>query len=64
MFDAKALPPNIRAIIFDCDGTLVDTPPVYARAWAAGFRSSGKDMTPDWYLARAGIWTPSRPSRV
>lgn len=55
MFDAKALPPDIRAIIFDCDGTLVDTPPVYARAWAAGFRSSGKDMTPDWYLARAGM---------
>jgi beta-phosphoglucomutase-like phosphatase (HAD superfamily) len=55
MIDPKALPPDIRAIIFDCDGTLVDTPPVYARAWAAGFRSSGKDMAPDWYFARAGM---------
>lgn len=55
MLDADPLPPDIRAIIFDCDGTLVDTPPVYARAWAAGLRSSGTEMTTDWYLARAGM---------
>ena len=51
----RQVPPGIRAIIFDCDGTLVDTPPVYVRAWATGFRSSGKAMAPDWYLARAGL---------
>jgi beta-phosphoglucomutase-like phosphatase (HAD superfamily) len=55
MFDATTLPADIRAIIFDCDGTLVDTRPVYARAWATGFRSSGRDMAPGWYLARAGM---------
>ena len=33
-----------RAIIFDCDGTLVDSPPLYARAWVAGFRAAGADM--------------------
>jgi HAD superfamily hydrolase (TIGR01509 family) len=43
------------AILFDCDGTLIDTPPLYARAWAAGLRLSGIEMAPEWYLARAGL---------
>jgi beta-phosphoglucomutase-like phosphatase (HAD superfamily) len=55
MIDATMLPPGTRALIFDCDGTLVDTPPLYARAWATGLRSSGREMAHDWYLARAGM---------
>lgn len=55
MLDLQALPSDIRAIIFDCDGTLVDTPPLYARAWAAGVQASGKAMAREWYLARAGM---------
>jgi beta-phosphoglucomutase-like phosphatase (HAD superfamily) len=55
MLDLKALPSDICALVFDCDGTLVDTPSVYARAWATGFRSSGKEMTLEWYLAQAGM---------
>ena len=44
-----------RAIIFDCDGTLIDSAPIYARAWAAGFAASGIEMAPDWYLQRNGL---------
>ena len=55
MFDIGSLPAGVGALIFDCDGTLVDTPPAYARAWATGFRSAGAEMAPDWYLARAGM---------
>ena len=55
MSTLQALLADARAVIFDCDGTLVDTPPLYARAWAAGFRSSGKEMPAEWYLARAGM---------
>jgi len=55
MLDIHALPADIHGIIFDCDGTLVDTPPVYARAWAAGFRSAGKEIKAEWYLKRAGM---------
>jgi len=44
-----------RALIFDCDGTLVDTLPVYARAWSVGFATSGVEMAPDWYWARSGF---------
>lgn len=55
MPDLTHLPPDVRGLIFDCDGTLVRTPPVYAHAWATGFRSSGLEMPPEWYLDRAGL---------
>lgn len=48
------LPAGVEALIFDCDGTLVDTLPVYASAWAHGFQPSGRAMQRDWYLERAG----------
>lgn len=54
MLDIEALLRQSRAIIFDCDGTLIDTLPVYARAWGIGLGSSGTEMPPDWYLSRAG----------
>ncbi len=46
---------HARALIFDCDGTLVDSGPVYAQAWAAGFSLSGKVMSLDWYHGRNGL---------
>ncbi len=55
MSTLQALLADARAVNFDCDGTLVDTLPLYARAWAAGFRSSGKATPAEWYLARAGM---------
>ncbi|QPB18929.1 HAD family hydrolase [Rhizobium sp. 007] len=53
--DLTTLDMAFDAIIFDCDGTLVDTIPVYARAWSQGFASSGVQMNRDWYLERAGM---------
>ena len=35
---------GIKGLIFDCDGTLVDSAPVYAKAWGAGFAVSGAAM--------------------
>lgn len=46
---------SAQALIFDCDGTLANTPPVYAQAWAAGVRTAGHEMPIDWYMARAGM---------
>ena len=43
------------ALIFDCDGTLVHSGDVYARAWAEGFRLSGGEMAEDWYRLRSGL---------
>lgn len=44
-----------QALIFDCDGTLVNSFPVYSRAWAAGFALSGVTMSEQWYEARNGL---------
>ncbi|WP_143540401.1 HAD family hydrolase [Rhizobium chutanense] len=55
MIDIPSLENRFEAVIFDCDGTLVHTPPIYADAWAAGFALSGKLMNQTWYLARAGM---------
>lgn len=44
-----------RAIIFDCDGTLVDSAPLYAKAWAAGLATSGHAMAEAWYRERNGL---------
>lgn len=46
---------NIRGIIFDCDGTLVESGMIYADAWAAGFETSGIKMDVDWYHPRNGL---------
>ena len=44
-----------RALIFDCDGTLVDSGPVYCEAWATGLRLSGIEMSREWYHERVGL---------
>lgn len=49
------IPDHIQGLIFDCDGTLVDTPPLYARAWMDALRPF--DATPelDWFRPRTGL---------
>ena len=46
---------NTKGLIFDCDGTLVDSAPLYAKAWGAGFAVSGAVMADDWYHDRKGL---------
>jgi beta-phosphoglucomutase-like phosphatase (HAD superfamily) len=53
--DLENLLTEAQALIFDCDGTLVDTPAVYARAWQTAFAEAGQDMEPAWYHERAGM---------
>jgi HAD superfamily hydrolase (TIGR01509 family) len=43
------------ALIFDCDGTLIDSAPVQVRAWTAGFRAGGHDMAEAWYRSNNGL---------
>lgn len=42
-------------LVFDCDGTLLDSLPAYAAAWRAGFAGSGKCMDIHWHAARCGL---------
>ncbi|MEM9631077.1 MAG: HAD family phosphatase [Pseudomonadota bacterium] len=55
MKDLETLISKAEALIFDCDGTLVDTPALYAKAWQEAFRNAGAEMRPEWYLERAGL---------
>ncbi len=53
--DLAARIASARALIFDCDGTLIDTSAAYVKSWGAGFAAQGHHMPADWYLARIGL---------
>jgi beta-phosphoglucomutase-like phosphatase (HAD superfamily) len=48
-------PDTAQALLFDCDGTLVDSAATWERAWAEALAEHGVPITPDWYDARAGL---------
>lgn len=49
------LPNDIEAIIFDCDGTLVDTMPFHLEAWAQICDETGLYYSKESFIAKAGI---------
>jgi HAD superfamily hydrolase (TIGR01509 family) len=44
-----------RAVIFDCDGTLVESSEVHFQSFQAAVRAQGQEMARDWYYARTGL---------
>ena len=52
---ALTLPTPFSALIFDCDGTLVDTAPAHFYAITEALKLQGHTMDRDWYMARAGL---------
>ena len=52
------LPPGIRGLIFDCDGTLADTMPLHYLAWEALAERHGFTFAKDRFYALGGV--PSR----
>jgi len=46
---------TFSGLIFDCDGTLVDTPPAHLRALREGLAAHGLTMDKDWYYPRGGL---------
>jgi beta-phosphoglucomutase-like phosphatase (HAD superfamily) len=46
---------SFSALIFDCDGTLVDTAPVHLRALQHALDPLALTMTPAWYYPRVGL---------
>lgn len=52
------LPPHIKGLIFDCDGTLADTMPLHWRAWQMVTQRHGLHFPEDRFYALGGI--PSR----
>lgn len=52
-------PGDFAALIFDCDGTLADSMPIYHRAWRAALAANGAtfDFTWEIFMSRAGVST-------
>ncbi|MFA7420837.1 MAG: HAD family phosphatase [Melioribacteraceae bacterium] len=50
--------PKAKALIFDCDGTLVDSMPLHMKAWEEAVIDSGLPFDYDFFFSRKGI--PSR----
>jgi len=44
-----------RAVIFDCDGTLVDSAEAHFRSFHAALHEQGHHLDRDWYRSRTGL---------
>jgi beta-phosphoglucomutase-like phosphatase (HAD superfamily) len=56
MADASlSLDEPYSGLIFDCDGTLVDTAPIHFFAVNEAMRPLGLEMGAEWYFARVGL---------
>ena len=47
-------PAGTQALLFDCDGTLVDTLSLYRVCWRQTFGRHGFEMADEWFAERAG----------
>lgn len=49
------VPQYIKGLIFDCDGTLVDSMPLHMRAWEHVIRSKGGPWDYDFFFSKKGM---------
>ena len=54
MTDGLQPPEGTTALLFDCDGTLVDTLGLYRECWREVFGQRGFEMSDAWFTAWAG----------
>jgi beta-phosphoglucomutase family hydrolase len=52
------IPPYIKGMIFDCDGTVADTMPLHYQAWVEALGDHGVDFPEALFYEMAGIPTP------
>lgn len=60
----SALRAGVCALVFDCDGTLVDSLPAHFVATRAAVRAQGGDLDADWFAARRGLSSPDLLARL
>lgn len=46
---------GVSAIIFDCDGTLVESSKAHLRSMQHAAEMQGQRMSPEWYMQRTGL---------
>jgi beta-phosphoglucomutase family hydrolase len=51
------IPPHVRGLIFDCDGTIADTMPLHYQAWLAALQEHSVDFPEAMFYEMAGIPT-------
>ncbi len=49
------VPPHVRGLLFDCDGTLVDSMPLHMEAWADSLKRHGGTYDHDFFFSRKGM---------
>lgn len=54
----------LKGLIFDCDGTLVDTMPVYYESWRKLCAKYGLSLTKKEFYSYAGIPVPDILAKV
>ena len=51
------IPPHVRGLVFDCDGTIADTMPLHYQAWVAALREHDAEFPEAMFYEMAGIPT-------
>jgi HAD superfamily hydrolase (TIGR01509 family) len=49
------VPENIKGLIFDCDGTLVDSMPLHMEAWDYAMQEFGTKYDEEFFLSKRGM---------
>jgi HAD superfamily hydrolase (TIGR01509 family) len=49
------VPDDIKGLIFDCDGTLVDSMPLHMKAWEEAVHSFGANFDPEFFFSKKGM---------
>src|SRR4051794_22103311 len=53
------VPPHIRGLVFDCDGTIADTMPLHYQAWVQALGEHDADFPETLFYELAGVPTHS-----
>lgn len=54
---------NVKAVIFDLDGTLIDTEKIYRQIWPEAMRQLGYEFGDERYLEMRSLGRPFAPAR-
>jgi len=52
------IPPHIRGLVFDCDGTIADTMPAHYKAWVQALSEHNVEFPEAMFYEMGGIPTP------
>lgn len=53
--DSRVIPEDVKALVFDCDGTLVDTMPIHWKAWCKICKDTGLVFHKTDFYTLAGV---------